>query len=37
MEINQAVPEHVMDLFEVVKCSTPVYKDRSIYNDLGIK
>jgi hypothetical protein len=25
MEIKQAVSEHVMDLFEVVKCSTPVY------------
>jgi hypothetical protein len=26
MEVKQAVPEHVMDLFEVVKYSTPVYK-----------
>jgi len=37
MEIKQAVPEHVMDLFEVVKCSTPVYKGRYMYNFKGIK
>jgi hypothetical protein len=29
MEVKQAVPEHVMDLFEVVKYSTP----HSIYNN----
>ena len=37
MEIKQAVPEHVMDLFKVVKCSTPVYKGRYMYNVKGIK
>ena len=31
MEIKQAVLEHVMDLFEVIKCSPPVYKGRFIY------
>jgi len=29
--------KHVMDLFEVVKCSTPVYKGRYMYNFKGIK
>jgi hypothetical protein len=36
MGIKQAIPEQVMDLFEVVKCSTPVYNGRYIY-DKGIK
>ena len=31
MEIKQTASEHVMDLIEVVKCSTPVYKGRYIY------
>ena len=37
MEIKQTVPETRHDLFEVVKCSTQVYKGHYMHNFKGIK
>jgi hypothetical protein len=34
---NRQFQKYVMDLFEVVKCSTPMYKGRYMHNFKGLK